>query len=131
MKKIVKFYKKSNKRIILKIKKYYVHQLLQWWWYALPPCPPDNYDTNEKLKENKLRPVEEKNLKKELEINSDNFKKCVELPGYKYVYFTKEEKVYDLTPKAGKPSFNNLMKLNDIELHQYIVKTLQNQLNDL
>ena len=83
------------------------------------------------MKENKLRPVEEKNLKKELEINSDNFKKCVELPGYKYVYFTKEEKVYDLTPKAGKPSFNNLMKLNDIELHQYIVKTLQNQLNDL
>ena len=131
MKKKVKFYKKSNKRTILKRKKYYVHQLLQRWWYALPPWPPDNYDTSEKLRENKLRLVEEKNWKKEVEINSDDFKKCLELPGYKYVYVTKEGKVYDFRPEEGKPSFNNLMKLNDIELHQYIVKALQNQLDDL
>ena len=55
----------------------------------------------------------------------------MELPGYKYVYVTKEGKVYDFRPEQGKPSFNNLMKLNDIELHQYIVKALQNQFNDL
>ena len=131
MKKKVNFYKKSNKRTILKRKKYFVHQLLQRWWYALPPWPPDDYDPGEKLKENKLRLVNEKNWKKEVEVNSDNFKKCVELPGYKYVYVTKEGKVYDFRPQEGKPSFNNLMKLSDIELHQYIVKALQNQLNDL
>ena len=72
-----------------------------------------------------------KNWKKEVEINSDDFKKCIELPGYKYVYITKEGKVYDFRPEEGKPSFNNLMKLNDIELHQYIVKGLKAQLDIL
>ena len=131
MKKKVNFYKKSNKKTILKRKKYYVHQLLQRWWYALPAWPPLDWDPTQKLRENKLRLVEEKNWKKEVELNSDNFEKCVELPGFKYVYVTKEGKVYDFRPEEGKPSFNNLMKLDDIELHQNIVKALQNQLNDL
>ena len=131
MKKKVSIYKKSNKRTILKRKRYYVHQLLQRWWYALPKWPPENLDVSEKLKENKLRLVEEKNWKKEVELNSDDYIKCIELPGYKYVYITKEGKIYDFRPQEGKPSFNNLMKLNDIELHQYIVKALTNQLNDL
>ena len=78
-----------------------------------------------------MRLVEEKNWKKEVEINSDDFKKCVELPGFKYVYMTKEGKIYDFRPQEGKPSFNNLMKLTDIELHQYIVKALKNQLDEL
>ena len=131
MKKKINFYKKSNKKTILKRKEYYVHQLLQRWWYALPPWPPENLDINDKLKENKLRLVEEKNWKKEVSINSDDFQKCIELPGYKYVYITKEGKIYDFRPQEGKPSFNNLMKLNDIELHQYIIKALKNQLNEL
>ena len=130
-KKKVASYKKSNKRTILKRKKYYVYQLLKRWWYALPPWPPENIDVSEKLKQNKLRLIEEKNWKKEVEINSDDFKKCIELPGYKYVYITKEGKVYDFRPEEGKPSFNNLMKLNDIELHQYIVKGLKAQLDIL
>ena len=131
MKQKVSNYKKSNKRTILKRKKYYVHQLLQRWWYALPKWPPENLDVSEKLRENKLRLVEEKNWKKEIELNSDDYIKCIELPGYKYVYITKEGKIYDFRPQEGKPSFNNLMKLSDIELHQYIVTALKNQLNDL
>ena len=131
MKKKINFYKKSNKKTILKRKEYYVHQLLQRWWYALPPWPPNNYDTSQKLEENKLRLVQEENWKKEIDINSDNYKKCVELPGYKYVYITKEGKIFDFRPEEGKPSYNNLMKLSDIDLHQYIVTALKNQLNDL
>ena len=130
-KKKVNLYKKSNKRTILKRKKYYVHQLLQRWWYALPKWPPDNLDISEKLKENKLRIVEEKKWKREVDLDSEEFKKCIELPGYKYVFITKEGKIYDFRPQEGKPSFNNLMKLNDIELHQYIAKALKNQLKDL
>jgi hypothetical protein len=130
-KKKVASYKKSNKRTILKRKKYYVYQLLKRWWYALPPWPPENIDVSEKLKQNKLRLIEEKNWKKEVEINSDDFKKCIELPGYKYVYITKEGKVYDFRPEEGKPSFNNLMKLDDIELHQYLVNALKKQLEEL
>jgi len=66
MKKKINFYKKSYKKTILKRKEYYVHQLLQRWWYALPPWPPENLDINDKLKENKLRLVEEKIGKKKL-----------------------------------------------------------------
>lgn len=124
-------YKKGNKNTILKRKKYYVHQLLQRWWYSLPMWPPENYDTSEKLRENNLRLVEEKNWKKEAEINLDNYKKCIELPGYKYVYLTKDGKVHDFRPEEGKPTFNNLMKLSDIELHQHIVNALRNQLDEL
>ena len=130
-KKIVFNYKKGNKRTILKRKKYYVNQLLQRWWYALPKWPPDNFDTSDKLRENNLRLVEEKNWKKEAELNSDNFKKCIELPGYKYVYITKDGKIYDFRPEKDKPSFNNLMKLDDIELHQYLVNALKKQLEEL
>ena len=131
MKKKISNYFRSNKRTILKRKEYYVHQLLQRWWYALPMWPPDNYDTSEKLKENNLRLVEEKNWKKEIELNSDNFQKCIELPGYKYVYLTKEGKVYDFRPEENKPTFNNLMKLNDIQIHQYLVIALTKQLEEL
>ena len=126
-----KNYNKSNAKTIQKRRKYYIHQLLQRWWYALPPWPPNNYDTSQKLEENKLRLVQKENWKKEIDINSDNYKKCVELPGYKYVYITKEGKIFDFRPEEGKPSYNNLMKLSDIDLHQYIVTALKNQLNDL
>jgi len=131
MKKKIYNYFKSNKRTILKRKEYYVHQLLQRWWYVLPMWPPENFDTSDKLKENNLRLVDEKNWKKEVELNSNNFKKCIELPGYKYVYLTKEGKIYDFRPKENKPTFNNLMKLNDIELHQYLVNALKKQLEEL
>jgi hypothetical protein len=131
MKKKISLYFRSNKRTILKRKEYYVHQLLQRWWYSLPIWPPDNYDTSQKLRENNLRLVEEKNWKKEVELNSDNFQKCIELPGYKYVYMTKDGKVYDFRPEENKPTFNNLMKLNDIELHQHLVNALKKQLEEL
>ena len=124
-------YKKGNKRTILKRKKYYVYQLLQRWWYALPKWPPDDLDVTEKLRENKLRLVEEKNWKKEVELTSDDFKKCIELPGYKYVYMTKDGKIYDFRPEKDKPSFTNLMKMSDLELHRHLVNALKKQLEEL
>ena len=122
---------RGNKRTIIKRKKYYIYQLLQRWWYALPKWPPDDYDTKELLTKNKLRLVEGKNWKKETDINSDDFQKCIELPGYKYVYFTKDGKIFDFRPEKGKPSFNNLMKLNNIEIHQHLVNALKKQLEEL
>ena len=121
----------GNKRTILKRKKYYVYQLLQRWWYVFPKWPPDDFDTSELLKENKLRLVERKKWKMEAEINSDDFKKCIELPGYKYVYMTNDGKIYDFRPEKGKPSFNNLIQLSDIEIHQYLVNALKKQLQEL
>ena len=124
-------YNKSNKITILKRKEVYVNQLLQRWWYALPPWPPENYNTSYKLRKNKLKVVDLTKWNIKPNINSKNYKKCIELPGYKYVYLTYDGKVYDFRPKKNKPTFNNLMKLNDIELHENLVKALKNQLNDL
>ena len=70
-------------------------------------------------------------MEKEVEVNSDNYKKCLEFPGYKYVYLSKDGKIYDFRPEKDKPNFNNLMKLNNIELRQYLVKALKNQLEEL
>ena len=124
-------YNKSNKINILKRKEEYVNQLLQRWWYALPPWPRENYNASYKLRKNKLKVVDLKNWNIKPNINSKNYKKCIELPGYKYVYLTYDGKVYDFRPKKNKPTFNNLMKLADIELHENLVKALKNQLNDL
>ena len=97
----------------------------------MPIWPPENYDTTEKLKENKLRVVKIGDWKKEPKLNKDNFEKCLELPGYKYVYLNTNGKVFDLRPEEGKPSYNNLIKLPDDKLYGYLTKALKAQLEEL
>ena len=83
------------------------------------------------MKENKLRVVKIGDWKKEPKLNKDNFEKCLELPGYKYVYLNTNGKVFDLRPEEGKPSYNNLIKLPDDKLYEYLIKALKAQLEDL
>ena len=121
----------STKKITLKPKGILVNELLKRWWYALPPWPPENYDTSEKLKENKLRLVKIADWKKEPKLDKDNFEKCFELTGYKYVYLNNDGKIFDLRPEEGKPSYNNFIKLPDVKLHEYLLKALKGQLEEL
>ena len=121
----------STKKTTLKPKGSLVYDLLERWWYALPTWPPENYDTSEKLKENKLRLVKISDWKKEPKLDKDNYEKCFELPGFKYVYLNTDGKVFDLRPEEGKPSYNNLKKLSDVKLSEYLVKALKNQLDEL
>ena len=37
----------------------------------------------------------------------------------------------DFRPEEGKPSYNNLIKLPDIKLHEYLVKAYKAQLEEL
>ena len=121
----------SSKKTILKPKGSLVNDLLKRWWYALPSWPPENYDTSKKLKENKLRLVKIIDWKKEPKLDKDNYEKCYELPGYKYVYLNTDGKVFDFRPEEGKPSYNNLKKLSDLKLYEYLVKAYKNQLEEL
>ena len=121
----------STKKISLKPKGYLVYELLKRWWYALPQWPPENYDTSEKLKENKLRLVKISDWKKEPKTDKDNFEKCLELPGFKYVYLNNDGKVFDFRPEEGKPSYNALIKLSDVKLHEYLAKAYKGQLEEL
>jgi len=121
----------STKKVSLKPKGILVNELLKRWWFALPPWPPENFDTSEKLKENKLRLVKISDWKREPKFDKDNFEKCLELPGFKYVYLNNDGKIFDLRPEEGKPSYNNLIKLSDAKLHEYLAKALKGQLEVL
>jgi hypothetical protein len=121
----------SIRKTPLKPKGVLVYELLKRWWYALPPWPPQNYDTSEKLKQNKLRLVKISDWKREPKYDNDNLEKCFELPGYKYVYLNNDGKIFDLRPEEGKPSYNNLIKLPDVKLHEYLVTALKGQLAEL
>ena len=122
---------KSNKKVILKTKGSLINDLLERWWYALPSWPPENYDTSEKLKENKLRLIKIIDWKKEPKLDKNNFEKCFEMPGFKYVYMNNDGKVFDFRPEEGKPSYNNFKKLTDEKLNEYLVKALKAQLEEL
>ena len=121
----------STKKTSLKPKGILVYELLKRWWYALPIWPPENFDTSKKLEENKLRLVKIADWKREPKFDKDNFEKCFELPGKKYVYLNNEGKIFDFRPEEGKPSYNNFIKLPDIKLHEYLVKALKGQLDEL
>ena len=121
----------SSKKKVLKPKGSLVYELLQRWWYALPPWPPENYDVSEKMKENNLRIVKIIDWKKEPKFDKNNLEKCMELPGFKYVYLNTDGKVFDFRPEEGKPSYNNFMKIPDVKLYEYLVKALKAQLEEL
>ena len=121
----------STKKVSLKPKGVLVYELLKRWWFALPSWPPENYDTSAKLKENKLRLVKISDWKREPKLDQNNFEKCLELPGFRYVYLNNDGKIFDFRPEEGKPSYSNLIKLPDVKLHEYLVKALKGQLEVL
>ena len=47
------------------------------------------------------------------------------------VYLNSDGKIFDLRPEEGKPSYNNLIKLPDVKLHEYLAKALKAQLAEL
>ena len=67
-------------------------------------------------------------MEKGAKFDKDNFEKCLELPGFKYVYLNNDGKIFDFRHEEGKPSSTNLIKLPDIKLHEYLVKALKGQL---
>jgi len=136
IKKIIKNKKKEirssskQKCVILKPKGTLVYELLERWWYALPDWPPNNYDDTQKLIENRLRLVKINDWRREPKYK-DNLEKCMELPGFKYVYLNSEGKVFDFRPEEGKPSYNNLIKLSEVKLSEYLVIAYKGQLEEL
>ena len=114
-----------------KTKSMLVYELLKRWWYALPKWIPDNYDCSDKLKENKLRLVNIIDWKKEPTYDKNNYEKCIELPGFKYVFCNSNGDIFDFRPEEIKPSFNSLMKLSENKLYEYIINALKDQIKNL
>ena len=70
-------------------------------------------------------------MEKEPKLDKDNYEKCFELPGFKYVYLNTDGKVFDFRPEEGKPSYNNFIKLSEKQLYEYLIKALKTQLEVL
>ena len=122
---------KNSSNKILKPKASLVYDLLKRWWYSMPKWPPENYDCSEQLRTNKLRVVNVADWKKEPNVDENNFAKCFELPGFKYVFFDCNNKTYDFRPSENKPSFNNLINFPEIKLWEFLKDALFNQINEI
>ena len=90
----------------------------------MPKWPPENFDCSEQLKSHKLRVVNVADWKKEPNSDENNFIKCFELPGFKYVFVDCNNKTYDFRPNENKPSFNNLINFPEIKLWEYLKNAL-------
>ena len=121
----------TNKNQKPKTKSILVYQLLKRWWYVLPKWPPDNYDCSNKLKKNKLRIVKLIDWKKEPKYDINNNEKCIELPGFKYVFCNSNGDIFDFRPDEYKPSFNSLMKLPENKLYKLISDAIKKQIEIL
>jgi hypothetical protein len=83
---------------------------LRRWWFAIPEWPHKDFDYLKKLEEKKLRRVDKVTWK--FSPNTDNeYKKCVEMDGFRGVFVDYLGKVHDCRPEEGKPSYNNFMKM--------------------
>lgn len=55
---------------VLKTKDSIISGILRRWWYCMPEWPPKDYNYNKKLEENKMRLVDLKNWKFEVDVDS-------------------------------------------------------------
>ena len=124
-------FKSSGDKKVLKTKSSLVFQILKRWWYALPKWPPENYNPSEALKNNKLRVVQLTDWKKEPNVDENDFYKCFELPGFKYVFLDANGKTHDLRPQENKPSYNSLMKISEPKLYELLVIALKKQIEEI
>ena len=51
--------------------------------------------------------------------------------GLKYIFCDSQGKIYDFRPEENKPSFNNLMKLSEQKLYEYLIIALKKQIEIL
>lgn len=118
-------------KIVLKTKSSLIHQLLTRWWYVLPHWPPEDFDPKTFLQENKLRLIALSDWKKEVNVDENNFIKCTELPGFKFVYVDYLGKTHDFRPKENKPCYNSFKAMPEKKLYELTIKAYKAQIDDL
>ncbi|KAL4468603.1 hypothetical protein ABPG74_005106 [Tetrahymena malaccensis] len=108
-----------------------VYEVLKRWWYALPDWPPANFDYSSALEQNKLRVVNKQKFRIEPDLDDRGFLKVYEILGYQGLYKDANNKLYDLRPEEGKPSYNSLSKKSEVELIGLLKTCYQKQIEEL
>ncbi|EAR90514.3 hypothetical protein TTHERM_00118590 (macronuclear) [Tetrahymena thermophila SB210] len=108
-----------------------VYEILKRWWYALPDWPPANYNYSSALEQNKLRVINKQKFRIEPDLDERGFLKVYEILGFQGMYKDANNKLYDLRPQEGKPSYNNLSRKNESELLSLLKTCYQNQIEQL
>jgi len=108
-----------------------VAQLLCRWWYVLPEWPPADYSFESALAKHRLRRVPLRRFDMEPEIDERGFTKVYELGQFKGLFRAVGDRLYDLRPVEGRPSYDQLMQKSSPELHRLLVAAYKEQLAEL
>lgn len=108
-----------------------VADLLCRWWYVLPDWPPVDFDYGPKLAEENLRLVSLDKWEDEPDLDSQGRIKCYALSQYKGLYRDAKQRLRDLRPVEGKPSFTEFVKKSEKELMTLLVQAINKQIEIL
>lgn len=113
------------------IKQKLVAQLLCRWWFALPPWPPENFDSDAELAVLRYWRAPVNTFDQEPEFDKQGFRKAYELEQFKGCFRTSDGKLLDVRPKEGRPSYDQLMLNSKADLYRLLIAAFDAQLMEL
>lgn len=108
-----------------------VADLLCRWWYVIPDWPPADFDYGPRLAKENLRVISLDKWEDEPDLDSSNRLKCYPLSQYKGLYRDANQRMRDLRPTEGKPSFTEFVKKSEKELVTLLVGAINKQIEIL
>lgn len=106
-------------------------QLLCRWWFALPPWPPENFDSDAELTKFRVRVVALNTFDQEPELDERGFRKAYELEQHKGCFRTSDGELLDVRPTEGRPSYDQLMLKSTPDLYRLLIAGFDGQLMEL
>lgn len=122
---------KEEPKKVVKKKDVLVYDVLKRWWYALPEWPPAGHDYSAELAKNKLRKVDPKYFRKEVETDANGHRKVFEMPAYAGLFKDSSGEIHDLRPRESCPCYEVFKNKSILELCGLLATALKNQVEAL
>eukprot|EP00930_Biecheleria_cincta_P049067 TRINITY_DN34319_c0_g1_i1.p1 TRINITY_DN34319_c0_g1~~TRINITY_DN34319_c0_g1_i1.p1 ORF type:complete len:517 (+),score=144.86 TRINITY_DN34319_c0_g1_i1:20-1570(+) len=108
-----------------------VAQLLCRWWYVLPDWPPKDFDYDAALAARGYRRVSVEAFEHEPELDEQGRKKAFAISGgYLGLFRDDQGNLVDVRPVEGRPSYDQLIRRSQLELHKLVLAAYMRQLED-
>lgn len=108
-----------------------VAQLLCRWWFALPPWPPEDFDSDVVLKSRGFRRVPLNTFDQEVELDEAGLRKAYELEQFKACFRASDGELIDTRPIEGRPSWDQMMLKSTPDLYRLLRTAYDAQLEEL
>jgi len=108
-----------------------VAQLLCRWWFALPPWPPEDFDSDAALMNRGFRRAPVNTFAQEPECDKRGLRKAYELEQFQGCFRTSDGELLDMRPTEGRPSYNQFMMKTTPELYRMLGAAYDAQLAEL